>query len=163
MLCLGSVGVVFWTFAPQIVAFFAGAAGVAGAAAGAGAADAAGAAGAGGAAGVAGAAAVALADETAAVIGWGVQCLRIVTLGFPLFAYGMVLTQSFNGAGDAWTPTYINLFCFWLFELPAAALLAYVAGWGPTGVFVAMTISFASLAVVSGVIFRRGRWKAKVV
>jgi len=169
MLCLGSVGVVFWIFAPQIVAFFAGAAGVAGAAAGAGAADAAGAAGAGGAtatggaAGVAGAAAIALADETAAVIAWGVQCLRIVTLGFPLFAYGMVLTQSFNGAGDAWTPTYINLFCFWCFELPAAALLAYTAGWGPTGVFVAMTISFASLAVVSGVIFRRGRWKEKVV
>jgi putative MATE family efflux protein len=173
MLCLGGVGVVFWAFAPQIVSFFAGAAeaaSIAGAAGAAGAAEAAGAAGAGigaagaaGAAGATGAAAGALANETAAVIAWGVQCLRIVTLGFPLFAYGMVLTQSFNGAGDAWTPTYINLFCFWCFELPAAALLAYTAGWGPTGVFVAMTISFASLAVVSGVIFRRGRWKEKVV
>jgi putative MATE family efflux protein len=94
---------------------------------------------------------------------WGVLCLRIVSCGFLFYAYGMVLTQSFNGAGDAWTPTWINLFCFWLFELPFAYIAAHELGWGPTGVFVAMTVSFSALAVVSGVIFRRGRWKLKQV
>jgi putative MATE family efflux protein len=96
-------------------------------------------------------------------LAWGVQCLRIVSCGFPFFAYGMVLTQSFNGAGDPWTPTWINLFCFWLFELPFAAFSAYGLGWGPTGVFITMTISFSSLAVVSAVFFRRGKWKLKEV
>ena len=94
---------------------------------------------------------------------WGVLCLRIVSCGFLFYAYGMVLTQSFNGAGDAWTPTWINLICFWLFELPFAYIAAHRLGWGPNGVFIAMTVSFSSLAVVSGVIFRRGRWKLKQV
>ncbi len=94
---------------------------------------------------------------------YAVQSLRIVSLGFLFYAYGMVLTQSFNGAGDTWTPTYINLFCFWLFELPAAYVMAYVFGWGPKGVFIAMTVAFSSLAVVSAIIFRRGRWKTRVV
>jgi Na+-driven multidrug efflux pump len=94
---------------------------------------------------------------------WGVLCLRIVSCGFLFYAYGMVLTQSFNGAGDAWTPTWINLFCFWLFELPFAWFASHKLGWGPIGVFVAMTVSFSALAVISGVIFRRGRWKLKQV
>lgn len=94
---------------------------------------------------------------------WGVRCLRIVACGFLFYAYGMVLTNSFNGAGDPWTPTVINVFCFWLFELPFAWVAAHWLGYGPTGVFVAMTISFSSLAVVSGVIFRRGRWKTQQV
>ncbi|MFC1639137.1 MATE family efflux transporter [Gemmatimonadota bacterium] len=94
---------------------------------------------------------------------YAVLCLRIVSLGFPFFAYGMVFTQSFNGAGDAWTPTIINLFCFWLFELPCAYVLAYVFDVGPVGVFTAMTISFSALAVVSALVFRRGKWKAKLV
>ncbi len=94
---------------------------------------------------------------------YAILCLRIVSSGFLFYAYGMVLTQSFNGAGDTWTPTIINLFCFWLFELPFAYLLAYVFGVGPVGVFTAMTVSFSSLAVVSGVVFRQGRWKTKIV
>jgi len=94
---------------------------------------------------------------------WGVLCLRIVSCGFLFYAYGMVLTQSFNGAGDAWTPTWINLFCFWLFELPFAWFASHKLGWGPIGVFVAMTVSFSALAVISGVAFRRGRWKLKQV
>jgi MATE family, multidrug efflux pump len=94
---------------------------------------------------------------------WAVRSLRIVSVGFPFYAYGMVLTQSFNGAGDTWTPTIINLFIFWLFELPFAFVMAYVAGLGPTGVFIAMTVSFSALAVVSAIAFRRGRWKHKVV
>lgn len=97
------------------------------------------------------------------VVPYGVDCLRIVAFGFLFYAYGMVLTQSFNGAGDTWTPTIINLFVFWLWELPLAYLLAIVFGMGPRGAFLAMTIAFSSLAVVSAVVFRRGRWKTRVV
>jgi len=75
----------------------------------------------------------------------------------------MVLTQSFNGAGDAWTPTFLNLFCFWLLELPIAWVLAYRVGLGPDGVFTAVTIAFSSLAVLAAWLFRKGRWKRAVV
>jgi Na+-driven multidrug efflux pump len=94
---------------------------------------------------------------------YGVMCLRTVSAGFLFYAYGMVLTQSFNGAGDAWTPTVINLFCFWLFELPLAYVLANLTNLGPQGVFLAMTFSFSSLAVVSALVFRKGKWKTKKV
>jgi putative MATE family efflux protein len=94
---------------------------------------------------------------------YGVDCLRIVSCGFLFYAYGMVLTQSFNGAGDTWTPTIINLFVFWLWELPLAYLLAIWAGLGPRGVFIAITVAFSTLALVSGLVFRRGGWKSRVV
>ena len=97
------------------------------------------------------------------VVPYGVDCLRTVAYGFLFYAYGMVLTQSFNGAGDTWTPTIINLFVFWLWELPLAYALAIVFGMGPRGVFLAIMIAFSTLAVVSAVVFRRGRWKTRVV
>jgi Na+-driven multidrug efflux pump len=79
------------------------------------------------------------------------------------YAYGMVLTQSFNGAGDTWTPTILNLFVFWLWELPLAYVLAVTLHFGPRGVFLSITIAFSTLAVVSAFFFRRGKWKMKVV
>lgn len=97
------------------------------------------------------------------IIPYGVDCLRIVAYGFLFYAYGMVLTQSFNGAGDTWTPTIINLFVFWLWELPLAYVLAIVFGFGPRGVFLSIMIAFSTLAVVSAIMFRRGKWKAQVV
>ena len=75
----------------------------------------------------------------------------------------MVLTQAFNGAGDAWTPTWLNLFCFWLWEIPLAWFLAYELGWGANGVFASITIAFSTIAVASGVLFRRGKWKRSEV
>src|SRR5881409_1534647 len=90
-------------------------------------------------------------------------CLRTISYGFLFYAYGMVITQSFNGAGDTWTPTWINLGCFWLWEIPLAYLLARHAGLGPQGVALAVMIAFSTLAVVSGLIFRRGRWKLRRV
>jgi putative MATE family efflux protein len=93
------------------------------------------------------------------VVPYGVDCLRIISYGFLFYAYGMVLTQSFNGAGDTWTPTIINLFVFWLWELPLAYVLAIVFGLGPRGVFLAITIAFSTLAIVSALVFRRGNWK----
>jgi len=94
---------------------------------------------------------------------YGVDCLRTVAYGFLFYAYGMVLGQSFNGAGDTWTPTIISLFVFWLWEIPLAYILGVALGWGPHGVFISMTVAFSTLAVVSGLVFRRGRWKKRVV
>lgn len=94
---------------------------------------------------------------------YGIDCLRIVAYGFVFYAYGMVLGQSFNGAGDTWTPTILNLFVFWLWEIPLAYVLSVVFGMGPRGVFFAITIAFSTLAVASALVFRRGKWKAKVV
>jgi putative MATE family efflux protein len=89
--------------------------------------------------------------------------LRVLSGGFLFYAYGMVLTQSFNGAGDTWTPTVINLFVFWLFEIPVGYVLAVRAGVGPSGVFMAQAVAYSALAVISAVIFRQGRWKLKAV
>ena len=87
------------------------------------------------------------------------SALRIVSAGFPFYAYGMVLTQAFNGAGDTWTPTLINSFCFWLWEIPLAWLLAQPLGFGPTRRVRRGAVGFSTMAVVSVVLFRRGRWK----
>jgi putative MATE family efflux protein len=90
-------------------------------------------------------------------------CLRTISYGFLFYAYGMVITQSFNGAGDTWTPTWINLGCFWLWEIPLAFFLARRAQLGPGGVALAVTIAFSTVAVVSALLFRRGRWKVRRV
>lgn len=97
------------------------------------------------------------------VIPFGTDCLRFISYGFLFYAYGMVFTQAFNGAGDTWTPTWINLFCFWFWEIPLAYILSRRVGLGPRGVFAAITIAFSTLAVVSGTLFRQGRWKEKKV
>ena len=106
---------------------------------------------------------VAIFTTDAAVVPNAVDCLRIVSAGFVFFAYGLVFTQSFNGAGDTWTPTWINLGCFWAWQIPLAWLLAIKMGMGPQGVYIAMTVAFSTLAVVSGIIFRKGWWKARTV
>jgi Na+-driven multidrug efflux pump len=93
------------------------------------------------------------------VLAYGTDCLRIVAAGFPFYAYGMVLSQSFNGAGDTATPTWLNLIVFWLWELPLAWVLAVSLGMGPRGAFLAVAIAFSTLAVAAGAIFRIGRWK----
>jgi putative MATE family efflux protein len=93
------------------------------------------------------------------VIPHGVSYLRIVSLGFPFYAFGMVLSQSFNGAGDTRTPTYINLFVFWALQMPLAFLLSHHTGLGPTGVFITFGLCYSIFAVISLVLFRRGGWK----
>ncbi|SRR6266542_1535361 len=98
-----------------------------------------------------------------AVLPYGTDCLRFVSYGFLFYAFGLVFTQAFNGAGDTWTPTLINLFCFWLWEIPLAWLLSHNAGMGPRGAFLAIMVAFSTLAVVSGALFKRGRWKEKKI
>jgi Na+-driven multidrug efflux pump len=98
-----------------------------------------------------------------AVASIAADCLRIISYGYLFYAYAMVLTNSFNGAGDTWTPTWLNLLCFWLWEIPIAWVLARHFNLGPQGVAWAVTIAFSTLAVASAVLFRRGRWKTKHV
>ena len=106
---------------------------------------------------------VGLFGGTSATSEVAITGLRIVSIGFVFYGYGMVLTAAFNGAGAVWTPTILNFFCFWAWEIPLAWGLSVLGGLGPTGVFIAMTVSFSTLAVVSVVLFRRGSWKLATV
>jgi putative MATE family efflux protein len=106
---------------------------------------------------------VSVFTQDAAVAPVAASCLRIVSCGYLFYAWGMVLTQSFNGAGDTWTPTWLNLACFWLWEVPLAWVLAVRFGFGPSGVFLSITIAFSTLAVASAILFRRGGWKLRRV
>lgn len=98
-------------------------------------------------------------DRTPGVVAVAVQSLRIFCLGYLAFAFGMVMTQALNGAGDTRTPTLLNLICFWAIEIPLAYLLANPVDWGPPGVFWAVAFSESLLAVGAVWIFRQGRWK----
>ena len=97
------------------------------------------------------------------VLSWGTRALHIIAYGFAFYGLGMVLETAFNGAGDTWTPTYLNIFIFWLFEIPTAYALAYYFGLGPEGVFWSITVAFSLLAIASAILFKRGKWKEKKV
>ena len=99
----------------------------------------------------------------AAVVDVAVFGLRTMAIGFPLYAIGMVLTQSFNGAGDTATPTRINIAVFWLFEIPLAWLLARHTSLGWHATFAAVLAAYSAMAVVSTIIFRRGTWRRQRV
>jgi putative MATE family efflux protein len=93
------------------------------------------------------------------VIKYGALCLRIIAVGYVFYGFGMVIIQSFNGAGDTKTPTIINFFCFWLLQLPIAYILAIVLEIGPAGVFWAITAAEISVAIVGIILFKKGKWK----
>jgi Na+-driven multidrug efflux pump len=97
------------------------------------------------------------------VLAYGAACLRIISYGYGFYAVGLIVVQAFNGAGDTSTPTWLNLFCFWILQLPLAYGLAEGASFGPAGVFWAAAISESMLAVVAWLLFRRGQWKLKKV
>jgi putative MATE family efflux protein len=92
-----------------------------------------------------------------------VTAIRIMSLGYIFYGIGMVTMNAFNGAGDTWTPTWINLFGFWLLQIPLGYLLARSVGMGPLGVFVAVPVSETCISVASFLIFKRGKWKLKKV
>jgi Na+-driven multidrug efflux pump len=89
----------------------------------------------------------------------GATCLRVVSYGYAFYAWGMVLVQAFNGAGDTRTPTWINLGCYWCFQIPLALGLARGLDYGPLGVFYAITLAESLLAVVGILLFRKGGWR----
>jgi Na+-driven multidrug efflux pump len=93
------------------------------------------------------------------VIDYGTNCLQIIALGYLFYGYGMVITQSFNGAGDTRTPTILNLIFFWLVQIPLAYLLSSTFGFGANGVFSAVPIAETALAITGIIIFKKGKWK----
>jgi putative MATE family efflux protein len=121
MIFLGTVTIVFFTFADTILGFF---------------------------------------TTDAAVLRSGILCLKVVSLGYIFYAYGMVINQSFNGAGDTRTPTIISFVGFWLFQIPFAYVLANQLDTGPVGVYSAISIAESLMAVAAILVFRRGRWKS---
>ena len=98
-----------------------------------------------------------------AVIPLGAACLKIVSYGNVGYAYGMVMLQAFNGAGDTVTPTIVNFFGFWLLEIPLAYWLAITVGLRSNGVYFSIVIAECSIAAASAVLFKRGKWKVQQI
>ncbi len=92
-----------------------------------------------------------------------VRAIHIISIGYVFYGVGMVMTNAFNGAGDTRTPTLINLFCFWAFQIPLALLLAYGLKMGPDGVFLAILLAETAISVTGFLLFRRGGWKKIVL
>ena len=88
-----------------------------------------------------------------------VEALQIMCIGFVFYGIGMVLINTFNGAGDTWTPTGINFFGFWLFQIPLAYILAKHFNMGPTGVFIAIPVAETAITLAGIFFYKRGKWK----
>ncbi|MCX2476109.1 MATE family efflux transporter [Pedobacter sp. MC2016-05] len=87
------------------------------------------------------------------------RALKILSIGFVIYGAAMVFSSAFNGAGDTWTPTKINIFAFWLFQIPLAYFLAKYLEMGPTGVFIAIPTAEAGIALAAFILFKKGKWK----
>ena len=98
-----------------------------------------------------------------AIIDVGARCLRIMSYGYLAYAFGMVIIQAFNGAGDTFTPTLINLICFWIVEIPLAYVLAMQLGLAEEGVFYSIVVSETLLGIIGFILFKRGKWKTTQV
>jgi len=94
---------------------------------------------------------------------YAILALRVISLGYFFYGYGMVLAQALNGAGDSLTPTWLNVICFWILEIPLAYIMAITLALGPVGVFASVAISESILAVLCAIIFQRGNWKTAKV
>jgi putative MATE family efflux protein len=102
---------------------------------------------------------VSLFSSDPEIIDIGGQCLRILCYGYLAYAFGMIVIQAFNGAGDTMTPTAINFICFWMVEIPLAYFLALELGFKQDGVFYSIVVSESLLAILGYIVFRRGKWK----
>jgi len=98
-----------------------------------------------------------------AVVALGAACLRIISYGNLGYAYFMVMMQAFNGAGDTITPTIVNFFGFWLFEIPLAYWLAIPLRMKSNGVFASIAIAESSMAIASAILFKQGKWKKQKI
>jgi MATE family, multidrug efflux pump len=97
------------------------------------------------------------------VVHYGASCLRIISLCYVLWAYGEIIVQAFNGAGDTWTPTLINFFVYWVVQLPLAFVLAFKFNFGPNGAYYGILAAEILLALIGIYVFRKGKWKEKIV
>ena len=106
---------------------------------------------------------VTLFSDDPQILRYGTSCLRILGLGYPMYAVGMIIIQALNGAGDTRTPSVLNFICFWLIQIPLAYTLASGAGLGPDGVFWSIVLSESLVSVFGVLVFRRGRWETQQV
>ncbi|MDJ0835555.1 MAG: MATE family efflux transporter [Acidobacteriota bacterium] len=106
---------------------------------------------------------VGLLTSEAEVLVHGAHCLRVVSYGYVFYGWGMVLTHSFNGSGDTWTPTLINFLCYWVIQIPLAGVLSLYLDWGTHGVYIAIAISESVLAVIGAWFFKLGKWKKREI
>ncbi len=97
------------------------------------------------------------------VVPVAVKALRLISYGYVSYSCGMVIVSAFNGAGDTYTPTLINVFCYWMFQLPLAWWLAFKVNFGPNGVFLAIAVAESAVAAIAILAFRTGRWKTQKV
>jgi putative MATE family efflux protein len=93
---------------------------------------------------------------------YGINCLRILSVGYPMYAVGMIVIQALNGAGDTRTPSLLNFVAFWTMQIPLAYWMATSVGMGPNGVFTAIVLSESALTVLGVMVFRRGKWRTQV-
>lgn len=94
---------------------------------------------------------------------YAIQALQVISMGYVFYGVGMVMANAFNGAGDTKTPTIINFFGFWLFQIPLAYALAVLMNLGPLGVFIAIPVAETAIAIVAFILFKKGKWKMKKV
>jgi putative MATE family efflux protein len=106
---------------------------------------------------------VGLIADDREVIPFAAESLKIIGYGFFFYGVGMVMVQAFNGAGDTNTPTFINIFCFWLMEIPIALVFAHTLKMNESGVYYSIVIAESTIAVVALILFRKGKWKEKMV
>ncbi|NMM46830.1 MATE family efflux transporter [Marinigracilibium pacificum] len=106
---------------------------------------------------------ISIFDDTPDVLAVAIPCLQIICLGYVPFGLAMVLSQSFNGAGDTRTPTLINFICEWVFQIPVAYLMAKTFGLGPYGVFLTVALTSVVMATLFFIRFRQGNWKTQKV
>jgi Na+-driven multidrug efflux pump len=102
---------------------------------------------------------VGLMNSTPAVVETGSLALRVISCGYLFYGVGMVMINAFNGAGDSKTPSWINFFWFWIFQIPLAYLLAHIFNIGTLGIFLAIVITETGIAITGMVLFKKGRWK----
>ena len=95
------------------------------------------------------------------VVPLAAQGLRLISYGYIFYAWGMVMVSSFNGSGDTYTPTVLNVVCYWLLRIPLAWILGFKTGMGPAGIFWSIPIADSVLAIVGVILFRQGKWKAR--
>jgi putative MATE family efflux protein len=97
--------------------------------------------------------------QKAEIKSYAKNAMHIMSAGFIFYGIGMVMINAFNGAGDTWTPTWVNLFGFWLFQIPLAYFLSKHLGMGPKGVFISIPVAESLITLVAFVLFKKGKWK----
>lgn len=105
----------------------------------------------------------ALFTDNPDVLRWGTSCLHILSIGFPMYAIGMVVVHAMNGAGDTTMPAVLNFICFWIVQIPIAYWMSTQTSLGPNGAFTAIVIAESLLTILATIMFRRGTWKTQTV